>query len=61
MLVHLHYQVATRMMWTKDTGSGGRDLKGTKLNPKNIHTAPQTLTGLISMALMLELGKTQLF
>jgi E3 ubiquitin-protein ligase UHRF1 len=32
------------------TGSGGRDLKGTKANPKNLRTAPQsadqTLTGL---------------
>jgi E3 ubiquitin-protein ligase UHRF1 len=32
------------------TGSGGRDLKGTKTNPKNLRTAPQsadqTLTGL---------------
>lgn len=31
------------------TGSGGRDLKGTKKNPKNLRTAPQscnqTLTG----------------
>lgn len=24
------------------TGSGGRDLKGTKQNPKNLRTAPQT-------------------
>ncbi|KAH8929133.1 hypothetical protein BT69DRAFT_317652 [Atractiella rhizophila] len=25
------------------TGSGGRDLKGTKANPKNLRTAPQTM------------------
>lgn len=24
------------------TGCGGRDLKGTKQNPKNLRTAPQT-------------------
>lgn len=24
------------------TGSGGRDLKGTKQNPKNLRSAPQT-------------------
>jgi E3 ubiquitin-protein ligase UHRF1 len=44
------------------TGSGGRDLKGTKANPKNLRTAPQsadqTLTGLnLALKVSCDTGK----
>jgi len=45
------------------TGSGGRDLKGTKANPKNLRTAPQsadqTLTGLnLALKVSCDTGKS---